>query len=77
MKEKFLAQAQSDLTQAFSDSAMASDPGNPTLVGEEISAQVVRSKQPPSLGPPFRPSFSVLNADTSILPRVRCMTCIL
>ena len=43
MKDKFQAQAQSDLTQTFSDSAMAQDPGNPTLVEEEISAQIVRS----------------------------------
>ncbi|KAL7416379.1 hypothetical protein BDY24DRAFT_379560 [Mrakia frigida] len=40
MKDKFQAQAQSDLTQTFSDSAMAQDPGNPTLVEEEISAQI-------------------------------------
>ena len=40
MKDKFQAQAQSDLTQTFSDSAMAQDPGNPTLVDEEISAQI-------------------------------------
>ena len=41
MKDKFQAQAQSDLTQTFSDSAMAQDPGNPTLVEEEIAAQIV------------------------------------
>lgn len=40
MRDKFTAQAQSDLTSTYSDSAMAQDPSNPTLLAEEIAAEV-------------------------------------
>ncbi|CDZ97854.1 hypothetical protein [Phaffia rhodozyma] len=40
MKDRFYTVASADATVAFSDSAMAIDPGNPTLIGEEIAASI-------------------------------------
>jgi hypothetical protein len=40
MRQRFADQAQSDLTSTYSDSAMAQDPANPTLLADEIAAEV-------------------------------------
>lgn len=40
MRQRFDEQAQSDLTSTYSDSAMAQDPANPTLIAGEIAAEV-------------------------------------